>query len=129
MSAEICENYSELSRKVQERKSNLEMRRTYKLAKNYYSPNKVIARSLFGSDLEEKKAGLVHFSDLWRNGSTYRMRIWGFVPETIRFDDFEMRIDREKLISSLKGIFEKNFTVSSFSKPVYGNAILKEVLK
>lgn len=129
ISEEICKNYDEISENTQERKGSLEERRNYKLAKKYSSPNKVIARSLFGSDLEEKKVGLVHFSDLWRKNDTYKMRIWGFVPETIYFDDFEVRIDRGKLISSLKDIFEETFTVSSLSKPIYGNEILKEVFR
>ena len=73
----ICKNYDKISKKSKERMKSLQYKGNYRNAKKYNTANKVIARSLLGSDLgDKKKAALIHISDVWRKNDVYRMRIW-----------------------------------------------------
>jgi len=117
----ICENYEEIKNSLINRRDSQEN-----------TVEKIVARHLLGSDLkgdEMKRASLLNFSNMWREEDVYSMRIWGFVPEEITFNNRTTKIDKKGLIKSLQEIFMDNFDIEHFSDPITCGDISEEVFK
>jgi len=124
----ICSNYDDIVIQSKERRNQFRRRNNPLIKK--YQPNKVIARSLFGSDMSNKKwASLIYLSDSWKFDNSYKMRIWGFIPETISFDNFNCEINNKKLTKNIRKIIKDVFVDASFSNEVLGKELIKEALK
>lgn len=124
---QICSNYDDIVKQSKEKQNQL--RRNKHLIKKY-QPNKIIARSIFGSDLSNKKcASLIYLSDAWKSENSYKMRVYGFVPEIISFNGFNCEIKKKKLIDNMKNIIKDIFVDTLFSKEVLGKELIKEALK
>lgn len=115
----ICDNFDEVESNSENRKYSQEN-----------NAKKIVARHLIGSDLEgNKRVSLIHFSNLWKSDDSYKMRIWGFVPDRIEFNNYTTEINKENLIEVLKEIIESNFDIDDFGPTLFREDILKEVLE
>lgn len=124
---QICSNYDDIVIQRKERRN--QFRRNKPPIKKYQS-NKIISRSLFGSDLSnEKWASSIYLSDAWKSENSYKMRLYGFVPRIISFDSFNCEINRKKLTENIRNIIKDTFIDASFSKEVLGKELIKEALK
>jgi CRISPR type III-B/RAMP module RAMP protein Cmr1 len=126
----ICTNYDEIIEESEKRKRKIreDNRRSAERGIKKYSPEKIVVRSIFGSDLAEKWASLVCFSDAFKERDSYKMRIWGFVPKYVEFDEFRCEIDRELLVKKIQEIIKCAFSGTNFPRLVFGKDILREVI-
>ena len=116
----ICNNVNELSNTLEDKKDSQEN-----------NVKKVVARHLLGSDLEGKqlkRKSILHFSSIWKKNGRFRMRIWGFVPNSIEFNNRVTKIDKEQLILQIINILSTNFNAMDYSIST-GNQIIKELIK
>jgi len=134
LAQKICDNYSEIRKKCEEIKEKVQ-----KNIKKKYTPSKVIARSIFGSDLSEKWASLIFISDAWKENRNYKMRIWSFIPKTISYDkvrvdenkiiNLECRIEKDQLMREAQNIISSTFQRVTFSEIIDGKELIKRVLE
>lgn len=126
----VCTNYSEIVKESEKRKRKIreDNERNAKREIRKYSPEKIIVRSIFGSDLAEKWASLIYFSDAFKERDSYKMRIWGFIPKCTEFDGFLCEIDKELLVKKIQEIIRCAFSGTNFPKLVFGKDILHEVV-
>jgi CRISPR-associated protein Cmr1 len=127
----ICTNYSKISEESEKRKKRVRdgNERNAKKEIKRYNPEKIVVRSIFGSDLVEKWASLVYFSDAFKEQDSYKMRIWGFIPKYTEFDEFRCEIDKKLLVEKIREIIECTFSGTNFTRLVFGKDILHEVVR
>ena len=109
--------------------------------KRKYTPSKVVARYLFGSDLESdfkaevwsKWASRINVSHIFKSNSDFFFKIWGEIPQSLNYDPNigEVMFNREKVINHIRGILENYFgtDVLDFEEVKFGKELIKEVLK
>lgn len=126
----ICTNYSEVIEESEKRKRKIkeDNSRNAKREIKKYSLEKIVVRSIFGSDLGKKWASLIYFSDAFKERDSYKMRIWGFIPKYTEFDRFRCEIDKKLLVKKIQEILRWTFSGTNFPKLVCGKDILHEVV-
>jgi CRISPR-associated protein Cmr1 len=126
----VCTNYSEIIRESEKRKRKIEEDngRNVKREIKKYDPEKIVVRSIFGSDIAEKWASLIYISDAFKERDSYKVRIWGFVPKCTEFGRFRCVINKKLLIKEIQEIIRCTFSDADFQRPVFGRDILHEVV-
>ncbi len=129
----ICKNYIEIEKKCEEIKKEKP-----NIAKKYI-PSKVVARSIFGSDVSKKWASLVFVSDVWKENGKYKMRIWSFIPEVIIYDKVKINnskiielnciIDKDKLMEFIRNSISNVFENTKSSEIIDKKGLIKKVLE
>ena len=113
--------------KLKEKRNKLE------LLRRKYNPRKVVARYLFGSDLEKEKwASRINISHVYKVNSDFYFRIWGEIPPLLDYDnDIIVKFDRDKVIEQIKSILESCFgsNVLEFGEIKFKDQLLEEVLE
>ena len=75
-----------------------------KVAKKYNNPSKIIARVLFGSDLDDEKAkwaSIIDVSHIYKIDGKHQFRIVCFLPEVITYDEIKIEFNRSSVIEKI----------------------------
>jgi len=80
--------------------------------KKYNKISKIVARTLFGSDLEDedsKWASLIEVSHIYKKEADYQFRVVCFLPKTVTYDDINIKFVTSSVISVIQKLLEGEF--------------------